>query len=160
MFIRKTTIDDLPSVMAIYSQAQQMMRESGNPNQWGINHPPRTLIETDIQNKTSHVCVSDNKIVGVFYFNIELDPTYNKINGEWVNNEQYGVVHRIARGKAVSGIGRFCLDWCFSQHPNIKIDTHRDNAPMITLLNKLGFVHCGVIWLENGDERLAFQKTN
>jgi len=45
-----------------------------------------------------------------------------------------------------------------AQHPNVRIDTHRDNAAMLKLLESMGFKFCGVVWLENGDERLAYQK--
>jgi hypothetical protein len=41
---------------------------------------------------------------------------------------------------------------------NIRIDTHRDNVPMLSLLDKSGFERCGIIYLKNGDERIAFQK--
>jgi len=160
MTIRKTTINDLTNVLRIYAEAREFMRETGNPGQWGSEHPSQEMIENDIQNGTSYVCIHNDEIAAVFYFNIEKDPTYAKIDGQWLNSNPYGVVHRIARGKVSAGAGAFCLNWCFSQHPNIRIDTHRDNAPMLSLLNKLGFTYCGIIWIANGDERLAFQKVN
>jgi len=158
MTIRKTTPPDLEAVMEIYAYARAYMQENGNPNQWHNNHPPQELIENDIKAGLSYVCEDDTKIAAVFYFNVEHEPTYEKINGKWLNNEPYGVVHRIARGSDAKGAGAFCLEWCAAQHPNIRIDTHRDNAAMLKLLENLGYVYCGVIWLENGDERLAFQK--
>jgi len=163
MTIRKTTMEDLPAVMQIYDQGRAYMRETGNPDQWKGNHPPQALIEEDIQAGSSYVCLgsngeNDNIISAVFYFAIEEDPTYSKIDGAWVNGKPYGVVHRIARGANAKGAGAFCLDWAFKQYPNIRIDTHKDNGPMMTLLNRLGFTRCGMIWLANGDERVAFQK--
>jgi RimJ/RimL family protein N-acetyltransferase len=164
MTIRKTKMEDLPEVMQIYSDARAFMRETGNADQWGGSHPPQELIEKDIQNGCSYVCLKDGEITAVFYFNIEEDPTYSKIDGSWLNNGPYGVVHRIARAAAANakGSGAFCLDWCFARHPNIRIDTHKDNGPMIALLERLGFKCCGIIWLiggsADGDERMAFQK--
>ena len=160
MTIRKTTPADLEAAMEIYAYARAYMQESGNPNQWYDNHPPRALIENDIKSGLSYVCTDEkeNKIVAVFYFNIENEPTYSKINGEWLNSEPYGVVHRIARGPGAKGAGGYCLEWCHAQYPNIRIDTHRDNIAMIKLLENLGYMYCGIIWLENGDERLAYQK--
>jgi hypothetical protein len=134
------------------------MRDSGNPDQWGDVHPPRGLIELDIQAGLSYVCVYDEEIAAVFYFNVEIEPTYGRIDGQWLSDGPYGVVHRIARSRNSSGAGAFCLDWCFGQCRNLRIDTHRDNAPMRKLLDRLGFEYCGIIWIENGDERLAFQK--
>ena len=160
MQIRKTTLSDLPAVMEIYKYARDYMKENGNPHQWGDSHPPQALIEEDIINSHSYVCVSEGKIMAVFYFNVEDEPTYSEIEGQWQNHEPYGLVHRIARGPDAKGAGAFCLEWCFSQHPNIRIDTHRSNTAMIKLLEKLGYKYCGVIWLEfrEHNERLAFQK--
>jgi RimJ/RimL family protein N-acetyltransferase len=67
-------------------------------------------------------------------------------------------VHRITTAREKRGIASFCLDWCLKQCGNIRIDTHRNNIPMIKVLGKNGYVQCGIIYLENGDERIAFQK--
>ena len=160
MHIRKTKMDDLDQVCQIYKDAQEFMRENGNPGQWGNMHPPRDLIIEDIHAGKSYVCVneSDGEIVAVFYFAIEADPTYAKIDGSWKNDEPYGVIHRIARAPNARGAGTFCMEWCYTQHNNIRIDTHKDNEAMIRSLNKLDFSFCGIIWIESGDERLAFQK--
>jgi len=158
MTIRKTIVTDLAAVMGIYMEARELMRESGNPNQWHNSHPAQEIIEEDIRRGTSYVCIRDGEIIAVFYFNIEEDPTYYRIDGQWISNAQYGVVHRIARGRNGAGAGAFCLNWCFGRHSNIRIDTHKDNAPMRALLGKLGFEYCGIIWIASGDERLAFQK--
>jgi len=134
------------------------MQRSGNPDQWGNVHPPRDLIISDIEAGTSYVCECDGKIEAVFYFNIEVEPTYAEIDGKWLNDEPYGVVHRIASARSGTGAGAFCLEWCFEQCGNLRIDTHCDNKPMLGLLEKLRFSYCGIIWVENGDERKAYQK--
>ena len=158
MIIRKTSIHDLEAILGIYSYARVFMRESGNPNQWKDDHPHRDMIISDIEAGLSYVCLIDNNIAAVFYYNIETDPTYGKIAGQWQNDEPYGVVHRIARSQTAKGAGAHCLNWCLEQCRNLRIDTHRDNAPMRRLLDKQGFTYCGIIWLENGEERLAYQK--
>jgi len=159
MQIRKTIASDLPAVMQIYADARQMMVESGNHNQWTGGHPAQAIIENDIAEGKSYVCTDGETVLAVFYLDIAPDPTYAKIDGAWQRPDaEYGVVHRIARARGAKGAGAFCLEWCFGQIPNIRIDTHRDNAPMIKLLGRLGYKYCGTIWLENGDERLAFQK--
>ena len=166
MIIRKTAMSDLDTVCDIYAGAREFMRKSGNPNQWKNTNPSREVIESDIIAGKSYVCIDSNKTVAVFYFCIERDPTYGMINGAWLNDEPYGVVHRIARTAGTdsaktsegSGIGAFCLNWCFEQCGNLRVDTHRDNAPMQNRLKSLGFTYCGIIWLENGEERLAYQK--
>ena len=159
MEIRKTIMGDLDEVCRIYAGARDFMRESGNPNQWKDTHPARDVIERDILSGESYVCVCGDEIAAVFFFSIGRDPTYGKIDGAWLNDDTYGVVHRIARARSAAGSGAYCLDWCFEQCRNLRIDTHRDNAPMRNLLKKQGFTYCGIIWLENGEERMAFQKT-
>ena len=164
MTIRKTVLTDLPAVMQIFTEARAFMREAGNLKQWPEGWPSQEQIVKDIEAKGSYVCLNEaGEIAAVFYFNVEEDPGYAKIDGSWLNDEPYGVVHRIARSQSVSntkGAGAFCLEWCFSRHPNIRIDTHKDNAPMLVLLERLGFKKCGVIQLWPGadGERVAFQK--
>ena len=158
MIIRKATHQDFQQICRIYAGARDFMRVSGNPDQWGTVHPPPEIIRHDIDIELSHICIHFDEIVGVFYYNIEVEPTYSRIAGQWLNSEPYGVVHRIATTRVIKGTGAFCLDWCYDQCFNLRIDTHHDNTPMKNLLNKLGFTYCGIIWLEDGDERLAFHK--
>ncbi|MFR1314947.1 MAG: GNAT family N-acetyltransferase, partial [Clostridium perfringens] len=41
---------------------------------------------------------------------------------------------------------------------SIKIDTHRDNISMQRAVVKNDFQKCGIIYLEDGSERIAFEK--
>ena len=41
---------------------------------------------------------------------------------------------------------------------SIKIDTHRDNISMQKAVLKNDFKKCGIIYLEDGSERIAFEK--
>ena len=98
-------------------------------------------------------------IVGTFYFALGDEPNYHRIDGgSWLNDRPYGVVHRITSAPGTRGVASFCLAWCFAQCGNIRIDTHRNNIPMQKTLIKNGYRVCGTIYLENGDERIAFQK--
>ena len=162
MKIRHTTAADLDAVLQIYAEARDFMSASGNPTQWKDWYPPREIIEHDIEVGTGHVCVDDeDNILAVFYFNIERDETYETIeDGEWLDGEPTapcGVVHRIA--SRAKGAGTFCIEWCFEQCGNLKIDTHEDNKPMQRVLEKLGFTYCGIIWvLDHTEPRIAFQR--
>lgn len=161
MEIRKTVLEDLNKVMEIYENARQYMRENGNANQWGNGYPSGTLIQEDIKEEKSYVCVDEGQIVGVFYFNIGPDPTYlNIYEGDWIKEGHYGVVHRIASASHKKGVASYCLKWSLDKCPNIRIDTHKDNVIMQQFLTKNGFARCGIIYLENGDERIAYQKVD
>jgi len=159
--IRKTTIKDIPEVMAVYADGHEIMRESGNPTQWASTYPSQDIVEQDIKHGKSYVCVGDDDVIlAVFFFCTEPDPTYTKIDGAWISDTPYGTIHRIARKLVpeAKGAGAFCINWCYEQIPNVRIDTHEDNAPMLKLLKNLGFIHCGTIWIDNGEPRLAFQR--
>ncbi len=159
MEIRHTVLEELNKVMTIYDHARQYMRQNGNHNQWINGYPEIELITKDIVEKRSYVCVDEDEIVGVFCFTIGIDPTYLKIyEGDWLDEEPYGVVHRIASASHKKGVASFCLDWCYKQCGNIRIDTHEDNFVMQNLLLKNGYLRCGTIYLESGAPRVAFQK--
>lgn len=161
MQIRKTEARDLDAILAIYDQARVFMVSSGNLNQWVAGYPGKEHIVQDIEKGHSYVCYDDEDILGVFYFAVETEPNYQRIDGgAWLNGAPYGVVHRIAVADHQRGVASFCLDWCFQQHGNIRIDTHRDNQPMQALVKKQGYTYCGVIYLPDGAERLAYQKTS
>ena len=88
-----------------------------------------------------------------------IDETYNKIyDGQWLNEKPYGYIHRIAGDGKTKGVGSFCINWAFEKCGNMKIDTHADNKPMQNLLLKLGFKKCGIIYIADGSQRVAFQK--
>ena len=163
MEIRKTKAGDIDTVMAIYARARAFMAEHGNPRQWGPTRwPPRALIAQDIALGKSYVCVDGGRIVGVFYFDqgADIEPTYARIeDGGWRDAGPYGVVHRIASDGSVRGIGAFCIGWALRQCGHLRIDTHGDNRVMQRLLDKLGFVRCGIIHVqEDNDPRLAYEK--
>ena len=141
------------------------MAAHGNPDQWGRNNwPPVELIREDIAKSLSYVCENDRgNVVGTFFFDCgpDIEPAYRAIkDGAWRDDSPYGVVHRIASDGSQKGIGTFCLNWAFEQCGHVRIDTHGDNTVMQNLLKKLGFVHCGTIYVEqDSDPRLAFEKS-
>ena len=165
MKIRKTTEADFDRITEIYAHARDFMAKTGNPNQWGpTNWPPETLIRSDIRNGNSYVCLNDEgNVIGTFFFihGQDIEPTYREItDGAWLDDSPYGVVHRIAGDGSEKGIGEFCINWAFEQCGHLRIDTHGDNIVMQNLVKKLGFVHCGTIYVEeDNNPRLAFEKT-
>jgi RimJ/RimL family protein N-acetyltransferase len=157
--IRPTTAADLDAVMAIFERARRFMAETGNKEQWAGGYPPRSVIEDDIAKGTGYVITEGAEIVGTFFFAATDDPTYTVIkDGAWLDDSPYGVIHRIASSGAAKGVLAACVAWCGERCGSIRIDTHKDNAVMRRALDKLGFRRCGVIFLANGDERIAYQK--
>ena len=156
--IQKATLSQLSQIMAVYARARQFMAQNGNPDQWGTAYPTEEMIRQDIQNEKCYVNLNDDTIRAVFYFNVEADPTYGYIEGAWLNDESYGVIHRIAVGENGRGIAAECFAFAAQHCNNIRIDTHEKNVPMQRCLAKHGFTRCGIIYLEGGDPRIAYQK--
>ena len=156
MKVIKAQTSDLENVLCIYERAREYMRQTGNPNQWKTSNPTCEMIVNDIDNGNLYLLYSDNGIEAVFAFIDGVDPTYNVIEGEWLNDKPYCVVHRVASAGKSRGVLRLCMDYCLQFTDEIRIDTHKDNKIMQHSLEKLGFKHCGTIWLENKEPRLAY----
>ena len=156
--IRNATEKDFKEILEIYEIAREFMKEAGNPTQWKDSWPPIELLNEDIKLKRLFVCEADEKIQAVFAMIYGIDPTYIVIDGKWLNDEPYAAIHRVASRGEIRGISQIIFDWCLNEAKNIKIDTHRDNIPMQKAILKKGFKECGIIWIENGEERIAFQK--
>ena len=159
MEIRKTKPEELELVMKMYADARAFMAGQGNPTQWGTSYPPRELIEQDIEEENSYVCVACDQIAAVFYYKPDKDEDYAIIyEGQWISNTPYGVVHRITSNGTVKGAASYCLSWALMQCGHIRIDTHTDNLAMQGMLKKNGFRYCGIIYLKDGTSRIAYEK--
>lgn len=159
--IRRTSWPaDVGRIMEVFSAAKEIMRLSGNLCQWGEGYPSTDVIKADIERDGSFVIEDDGVIVGYFAFLPSPEPTYAFIDhGSWTDDHRpYHVIHRIASIPEAHGIFKSVMDFCCSKESNIRIDTHRDNRIMQHQIEKHGFAYCGIIYLANGDERLAYQR--
>lgn len=160
MTIRKSQIEDIPAIMPIYENARNFMSRSGNPHQWINGYPTTDDIISDIAVGCHYVILSDSsEIMGVFMFRIGHDTTYDIIEGAWLNDAPYGVIHRLASSGKTKGIADACFNFCFSLIDNIRVDTHPDNKVMQRAIMRQGFTHTGIIYCHNGTPRLAFHKS-
>lgn len=159
IYIRPAGMDDLNRLMDIYQYATRLMSTTGNTQQWINGYPSRQLIERDIEEGHCYVCITPTEhIVGVFSFIKGEDPTYQHIEGRWLDHSPYATVHRLATSGEEKGVADACFRWCLAHADNIRVDTHRDNTVMQHILRKYGFVYCGIIYTANGSPRLAFQR--
>ncbi len=159
MNIRNAFVNEAQKIKEIYENAKLFMRASGNMHQWGGDYPELSLILRDIESKSCYICEENGEILGVFCLFKGPDRTYNKIyNGKWLTDGEYYVIHRIAVVKHGAGVAAECYNYGISKNGALRIDTHRDNIPMQKSLSKNGFTYCGIIYLESGDERLAYEK--
>ena len=158
--IREAKPADISEIMQVMESAKKIMRSSGNLQQWGDGYPSESVIFSDMDKHGGFVIEDAGRIVSYFAFLPSPEPTYSSIyNGEWLDDiKPYHVIHRIASYPNVHGIFSKIIDYCFSHDTNIRIDTHKDNLIMQHNIEKYGFTYCGIIYLANGDKRLAYQK--
>ena len=151
-------------VLSIYEDGRLSLKEKG-VNQWQDEGPSLESLLVDMENNFSYVLVDGEEIVGTTAVTEGIDKTYLEIEGAWLNGEDYVTVHRFAvsqkqRGK---GYGKKMFQEIEELAKskgikNIRVDTHKDNENMKGLLESLGYKYCGIIRLENGDLRNAYQK--
>ena len=158
--IRAARPSDMAEIMKVVAAAKQIMRQSGNLNQWIDGYPSQAVIAHDMEVGGGFVVTDDERVVGYFAYLPSPEPTYDYIEGDgWLDDAlPYHVVHRIASYPDVHQVFADIMAFCFTHDPNIRIDTHRDNAIMQHNIVKHGFTYCGIIYLASGDERLAYQK--
>ena len=157
--IRKAIDSDLLEIKKIVAKARDIMKSSGNVNQWVDGYPTREVLLADVRSGNAYLLFREDKAIAYFAMIDGPDPTYNFIaEGNWLNNDSYGVLHRIASNGEAKGVFKEILIYASEHYSNIRIDTHHDNKIMQRLLEKNGFVYCGIIFLTNGSPRLAYQR--
>ena len=157
--IRKAIESDLLEIKGIVAKARELMTALGNVNQWVDGYPSNEVLLSDIRNGNAYLLLRENKAVAYFTMVDGPDPTYNLITkGSWLNDNSYGVLHRIASNGEVKGVFKEILLYASEHYSNIRIDTHHDNKIMQRLLEQNEFVYCGVIFLADGSPRLAYQR--
>ena len=166
MEFRRAVETDINNIINIIKQAQGYFKEKGI-NQWQDNYPNSETIISDIAKKNSYVLIKDDNIVATAAVSFDGEKTYESIyEGEWISNNEYAVIHRIAVDNTYKGLGlssqiiknveKLCLNKGIY---NIKVDTHEENISMQKLLEKNKFQYCGIIYLEDRSKRMAFEKT-
>lgn len=175
MNFRAATSKDLPFIMNLIQQARQLLYANHIP-QWQDGYPDEACILDDIKEGISYILEDkehtqfNHGIIATAVVTFQPEECYDHLTeGEWLNNQPYGAIHRVAvdghiRGKGIAGqlfaaAGALCLG---NGVKNIRVDTHRQNTAMQNALTKFGFIYCGVTYLTQekklDDERLVFQK--
>ena len=159
MQIPLATRPDLDPEMRLLDIGRQRMVAAGNTQQWVEGYPRRATVEEDLRRAQCYVGENDGRVVATFVLAEGPDPTYARIwQGQWLDNERaYHVIHRMAADETQRGVFAEVMAFCKARAANLRIDTHKDNAPMLHNIGKHGFAYCGVILTDNGSERLAFQ---
>lgn len=163
MEIRKAKEKDFSAVCKLLQMGRENIKALGI-DQWQDGDPSEMDLKNDIENGTLYVADDGGKILGMCFIGF-YESDYDYIYwGNWLKGE-YAVMHRVAVDTDSRGKGVFLAlinkasELAKTEGKNqLRIDTHRGNTNMQKALNKGGFCRAGVIYLKNGDERVAFLK--
>lgn len=159
--------EDESAIWQIVHQSAVHMSEQGR-RQWDINYPPRTAVACDIERQQGYVLKSAGKILGYTAISFDGEPAYERLQGQWLTNHPYAVIHRTAidPGHRRQGLARLLFieaeRLCRQRGVgSIRIDTNYDNIEMLGLIESMGYQRCGLCHYDrNGrqTERIAFEK--
>lgn len=163
MIFRKATILDLPAIMGIIRDAVRRMLDEGKC-QWSESYPQDEHIMVDISKGVGYVLEDKGKVIAYGAVVFSGEPAYEELEGEWLADGPYVVVHRIAvaMDEQSRGVGRLFLSSvenlaAESGVGSFRIDTNFDNERMLALLDRCGFEFTGLVHYVTG-ERRAFEK--
>lgn len=160
---RPATIADSARIWVIIQQAKaQMYREK--KQQWDESYPSPEHISADIANGYAYVLCNEQNIIVYGAVVFDGEPAYEIIDGKWLSNLPYVVVHRLAVAEEAKrrGIATLFMQKVekLSVEKNVnsfKADTNFDNFYMQKIFEKCGFTYCGDISYQHGP-RMAYEK--
>lgn len=164
MIIRHANKTDLVDIMIIIEKAKIYMKEN-KINQWSENYPNEDVFLADLKENRLYVAEIDKKVVGMAVLVLDGDADYKNIDGKWLSDGEYGVIHRIAVNPDYKSqnVAKNLLDFFEDKlkelnYDSIRVDTHKDNKSMLRFIEKNGFQKCGIVYIRKTDERIAFEK--
>ena len=156
--IRHTTAADIEAVMQMYDHSRSVMRANGNYTQW-TGYPTRDDVAADIACGASRIIEEHGVPTGTFAVVSGVEPTYGIIaHGRWIDDTTpYATVHRLAAMPNTHGIADIAFAYANESFAHLRADTHADNAAMRHILDKQGFVYCGIVFMDDGSPRVAYE---
>lgn len=159
--IRKASMEDLVNINIIYMKARKFMEATGNPDQWGKDRPSYESVVTDIKLERMYIIEEEGEILGVFSLydytdGLTRDEDYDNIQGQWLNDEPYVAIHKIASNGIKGGVFSRVLEFAKTKSNNIRIDTHKHNKIMQVNIKRSGFRFAGIVFIDGVHERVAY----
>ncbi len=169
--VRKAEFKDILGIVSVIDDAKELFR-SNHSTQWQDTdgYPNANTFIKDLEQNEVLVCTDENKIIGVLVVSFQEEESYKDIvQGQWLNNNRYAVIHRLAVKKEYyhQGVAKKLLDkaeYVILEKGiyDIKVDTHEQNTSMQRLLESYDYIYVGVIYLLRPDvlekKRLAYHK--
>ena len=160
---RKADATDVSEIWAILQEAIIRRKKDGS-TQWQDGYPNPDVVQNDIEKGYGYVLTEGKNIIGYCAVVVNYEPEYLKIEGKWLTDSKFVVIHRLALsgnylGKNLSKmIIEFVADFAIKNSIySIKVDTNHDNIPMMKIFEKSGFSFCGIVHFR-GSPRRAYEK--
>ncbi|WP_426063910.1 GNAT family N-acetyltransferase [Flavobacterium sp. DSP2-3-1] len=160
---RKAELSEITLIWEILQQAIQRRKEDGS-TQWQDGYPNPNVVQKDIEKGEGFVLVEGETIIGYSAVLINDEPAYEKIEGNWLTNGDFIVVHRVAISEKYLGKGfakmilKSIEDFAVSNKIySIKADTNFDNIAMMKIFEGSGYTYCGEVYFR-GSSRKAYEK--
>lgn len=156
--IRQAIGADTETIMAMYDHSRTLMRADGNTTQW-VGYPTLGDLQTDIRNGHAWIVEENGRAIGTFTLVPGVEPTYGVIDhGRWIDeNTPYTTMHRLAKAPDTMHIADVAFAFAKERHSHLRVDTHASNHPMRHLLEREGFVYCGIVYMDDGSPRVAYE---
>lgn len=169
--VRKAEFKDILGIVSVIDDAKELFRLN-HSTQWQDTdgYPNANTFIKDLEQNEVLVCTDGDKIIGVLVVSFQEEECYKDIvQGQWLNNNRYAVIHRLAVKKEYyhQGVAKKLLDkaeYVILEKGiyDIKVDTHEQNTAMQHLLESYDYIYVGVIYLLRPDvlekKRLAYHK--
>ncbi len=162
--LRKARPEDAQAIGGLYDQARAALRAAG-VEQWQDGYPDASDAAKDIAEDRGFVITENGQVLAYACLGFGEEPTYRVMEqGRWLGEGEYGFLHRMAVADSAKGRGLagMLFDELKRQAKDrgvaiLRGDTHRDNQPMQRVMAKNGLEYRGIIRVEDGTERLAYE---
>lgn len=163
MQLREAKQHELPEIWGIIQYAIEQRRLDGS-QQWQNGYPNIPSIQNDLDYGYAYVLEEEGNLLAYAAIIFDVEPAYEAIQGNWLTNGNYVVLHRVAaspqaKGKrAATRLFEMVEELSVRRGVySIKVDTNFDNLPMLRIMDKLGYTYCGEVFF-SGSARRAYEK--
>lgn len=165
MKICRAEKENIDAIVKIMDEAKRYFKQHDIPQWQNANgYPNAKDVECDIDKGGAWIIQDEMQVIGYSFICVYQDPNYAYIEGKWLNDAPYVVIHRTCventyKGKNIaSHFIEKAKEICKENNVhNIRVDTHEKNISMQHLLEKNGFKKVGIIYVEDGSPRYAYQ---
>lgn len=104
LIFRKAGDADLAGCMELIGEAKAFLKQHG-VDQWQDGYPEETDIAGDIAAQKGYVLADGAVLAAYCCIDFDGEPAYEGLQGSWLSDGPYAVIHRLAVSRAYKGKG-------------------------------------------------------